>query len=163
VLIYQWYAQDGVGVNEIVRRLEAMGAPSPGDLYRKRKTRKYGQWNHTAVYNILTNPTYKGQAPTFRYKVIGKTATKKSKRVTERPESEWMWSNVPALVNNDLWEAAQVRLAEGRQLSPGNTKYEQQYLLARRIRCACSYGVRGAPAKRRNKMYWYYRCHGKDT
>jgi hypothetical protein len=62
-------------------------------------------------------------------------------------------------VEPHIFTQAQERLAEGRQQSPRNQKYE--YLMARRLRCHnCNYSIDSQPKYNRDgKVYaFYYRC-----
>ncbi|MCD7787391.1 MAG: recombinase family protein [Firmicutes bacterium] len=71
-LMFKWTAA-GVGVTETVRRLEALGAPTPLERKRqlgyKRERKTTGKWSNYTVGNMLKNRTYIGETV---YNVYGK-------------------------------------------------------------------------------------------
>jgi hypothetical protein len=63
---------------------------------------------------------------------------------------------IPPMIEQTTWEACQRRINEGRRMSARNTR--RFYLLGRRVRCACGYGVSGAVTTKQRAEYRYYRC-----
>jgi site-specific DNA recombinase len=161
--IYQWYAQEGLSIGEIARRLSARGVPT-----RKNKPR----WERSVVWAILRNPAYVGRA------AFGKTERAERKRVTrplrqkggfsrrcsanrERPREQWIEIAVPALVDEPVFARAQERLAENKRLSPKNTK--ELTLLQGLLVCAqCGYGLYRTSTRTTRGQAKYYRCLGAD-
>ncbi len=168
--IYTWFVHgDGsarMGVRQICDRLRLDQVPTPGVRYDRDRKRDIYEWNPTTVYDILHHSVYRGVAYSFKFKVIGKGNTKKSKLMRERPPEEWIPTRVPALVDDATWLAAQTLLAEGKARSRRNSLYTDRYILGRRIRCACGYAIHGASTKRvsrdgTERVHIYYRCSAK--
>jgi hypothetical protein len=102
---------------------------------------------------MLANPTYTGTFYAYRF-------VREGNRTIERPRSEWVPTTVPAIIGQELFDIAQKRLAEGREKSPRNSRH--QYLVGRRVSCACGYKVQGKPSHAKGKVFLYYRCNGLD-
>jgi len=97
---------------------------------------------------ILKSETYAG---VWRYgKRIGANG-----KGGQRPESEQITVQVPAIVDHMTWEAAQARIEYNKQMSKRNCKRE--YLLRGMVRCAqCGHRMAGNALK--NGKHRYYRC-----
>lgn len=161
--VYQWYAQEGLSIGEIARRLSTQGVPT-----RKNKLR----WERSVVWAILRNPAYVGRA------AFGKTERAERKRVTrplrqkngfsrrcsanrERPREQWIEITVPALVDEAVFARAQERLAENKRLSRKNTK--EPTLLQGLLVCGqCGYGLYRTSTRTTKRQAKYYRCLGAD-
>jgi len=115
--MYDWLVNQGLSTNQILFRLRANNAPT-----------KSGKiWNRRTVQAILTNPCYTGKTYAFT------TATGK-KRFT-RPKADWIEipGVTPAIISQELFDAAQCQLRTNRENSQRNCKHE--YLLRGHIRC----------------------------
>lgn len=160
---YQWYAQDGLSIGEIARRLSAQGVPT-----RKKKSR----WERSMIWAMLRNPAYVGRA------AFGKTERAERQRVTrplrqkggfsrrcsasrERPREQWIEIAVPALVIAPVFARAQERLAENKRLSRKNTK--ELTLLQGLLVCGqCGYSLYRTSTRTTKRQAKYYRCLGAD-
>jgi site-specific DNA recombinase len=68
--------------------------------------------------------------------------------------------SVPAIVDVDTWNAAQIRVIDNAQESKRNRKHE--YLLAGHVRCGlCEARASGKPVNRETKQYHYYVCNAR--
>lgn len=136
--IFTQYAA-GAGVAQIIRDLAAMQAPSSaaryGNVGRGIKKRAAADWSSSAIYHILHNETYAGTVYCHGIPVP-----------------------VPALINRATWDAAQARLATGRQNAARNTK--RFYLLSKRISCGCGYAAIGRPSRARRCYCCASRANG---
>jgi len=112
--MYHWLTDEHVGTAIICKRLNEIGVPSP----RLKKP-----WIVSAVYRLLTNPIYKGTHIAMRYQYEKVGLNKRVK--TRRPESEWIEIPVPAIVDTDLWRAAQQQLKDNKSQAKRNLKHEQ--------------------------------------
>lgn len=157
-LIFVWYIS-GIGVTEICKRLTKMGVLSYGDKHEKGKKHEKGEWSPGQVYSILKRETYRGVWYAYRYKMVKVRGENRKKRV-QRPKSEWMPIDVPAIIDDQTWETAQTQLKHGRQMAQRNNNVHE-YLLARRATCKCGYHIQGKPCHARGEIYLYYRCNGK--
>lgn len=141
--IFAWYAE-GVTVYQILKRLTERRVPTPADnelRTTKARQRASGEWARSTVYDLLRNELYAGR---WYY----------ARRKKQRPSD--IWVPVERLIDEQIWEACQRRINEGKQMSFRNTR--RFYLLGRRIRCSCGYCVSGAATKKATADYRYYRC-----
>jgi site-specific DNA recombinase len=157
--IYSWCVLEQMTGMQIARRLTAAGIPTHMRL-RDRRNRKEvltkagdlstGLWHPTRVREILANPMYKG------LHVFGHQSKKKDPPRIERA--------VPALVSEELWDAAQAQLAANKSNSRRNAK--QDYLLARKLYCVhCSRGFTGTQRPNGHLLAegWAYVCNRKKN
>jgi len=138
-LMFEWLVNQGLSTNQILFRLRSYNAPT-----------KSGKiWNRRTVQAILTNPCYAGKTYAFT------TATGK-KRFT-RPQEDWIEipGVTPAIISQELFDAAQHQLQTNRENSQRNCKHE--YLLRGHVRCRrCGRVYVGEIADSR-----YYKCAGR--
>ncbi len=105
--IFEW-ATEGIGVHEIVRRLNSKGVKSPSHykcdqgIFSNEKLKDKGQWQARTVAWILSNETYVGNL------IQGKTKVVAYKRLPASPD-EWIrLENVhQAIISHELFEAVQ--------------------------------------------------------
>jgi site-specific DNA recombinase len=148
--ISDWHTQECLGPTEIARRLTEARAPTPGDVLKRKRTRKSCVWHQSTVLKLLKDETYCGTWYAFRLQKIGK------QKCIERPRSEWVPIQVPAIISRAQWELSQQRIGN-RGDHPRNVRYE--YLMRRRLDCICGYSVQGRPrTKAGAKTTLYYRC-----
>ncbi|MES9957107.1 MAG: recombinase family protein [Sedimenticola sp.] len=120
--IFQWYA-NGNTPRWIASELNRLSVPSPGSKWNRQKSRK-SKWVGSAIYGdmtkgtgILNNELYIGRQVWNRSRWVERPDGKKERR--ERPESEWIISEVPELriVPQDLWERVKARQSKTREQS----------------------------------------------
>ena len=149
-LIYEWFC-GGAGVQEIRRRLEAQGVPTPSDngrrVIRNNRERAAGQWSSSTIYRILGDEKYAG---TFR--ALPASLRRKDKAAAAGVA-------YPAIIDRATWEVAQGKLKQGATMQRRNTK--RAYLLRCRITCSCGYGVSGHTWMRAQGEHKTYRCNGR--
>jgi site-specific DNA recombinase len=147
---YQWLVDEGLSTNEITFRLRASNVPS--------KTGKI--WARRSVQAILTNPAYTGKFYAF--------TTAKGRQQFTRPQEDWIEIKdvTPAIISQELFDAAQKQLHVNRTQTMPTTKHE--YLLRGHLRCRqCgkSYvgGMTSFRLKKNGERYSNrgYRCLGK--
>ncbi len=144
----------GMGLPTVAKQLTAMRIPTPADNGRAVPQRKsaLGEWNKGTVHRILTSHVYTGMLYHYRYaRKKGKGAVTK-----KRDKEEWVGVSVPAILTQEVFDAVQKKLREGRSLSKRNSK--RFYLLGRRIRCICGYAMIGTTSN----SYRVYRCVGSN-
>lgn len=112
--IFDWYVKDGLTPGAITRRLNDMLLPGPWG----------GEWNRDTVRNILRNPHY-----------IGKVAFNQIKRTPVLENGEVIYKRLqqpkesvilaegkhPAIVDKEIWEAAQKRFARNIPIANNQT------------------------------------------
>ncbi len=123
--IFHLYTRQGESLGSIARVLTEEKIPS--------RTRK-GHWERSVVWGMLRNPAYMGKAA-FRKtrRVERKTMTKLTREhggdpkhtvssSCDRPQEDWIWIPVPAIIDERTFDSAQERLQENKKCSPRNNK-----------------------------------------
>lgn len=168
--IFQWVGLERATIGDVRRRLE-----EAGEVTKRGKT----SWDRSVIWGMLQNPAYKGQA------AFGKTrsgpmrerlrpqrnSSRQPRRpisTYDRPQEEWLYIPVPAIVDEALFEAAQQQLSQNRRTARQRLR-GARYLLQGLLVCAnCRYAYYGkalSPSARKGKQrdYAYYRCIGSDA
>lgn len=128
----------GQSLRNVCRWLTDAGASTP---------RKGEFWRPSTLKRILSNPVYKGMAVFGRHERITD-----ERRVLDgykvpysiRPTSpdKWVYIPAPAIVDTDVWDRCNARLAEAREVFGGNP--ERKHKLSGLLRCpACERGMGG--------------------
>ena len=169
--IFSWIGQDRCSLAEVCRRLR-----KAGELTATGKR----IWSRQAVWHILQNPAYQGQAAYGKTHMMprGKKARLRAARgwpaeprrsnapVAADPK-EWVFVPVPALVDMALFRAAHGQLDENRSRARLGRR-RPGYLLQGLTCCArCGYAYYGKTTRqlgagRQMKDFRYYRCSGSD-
>ncbi len=162
--LFRRYTDDVVSLAELTRSLTLQGIPTA-----KGKRR----WDRSTVWGILRNPAYCGRAAFGKTRVTDRVARvtrpvrlngRRGKRRTadeDRPRKDWIEIAVPALVSDDVFEAAQRRLQENKRFAARNTK--EPSLLQGLVACqSCGYGDYRTSTRTRSRKLHYYRCLGSD-
>jgi len=133
--MFNWLVAEGLSVNSITNRLQAMNAP----------TKSGKPWNRSSVLAILTNPVFTGRTIFFTCKKGGKQFT--------RPESDWIEIEgaTPAIISRKIFDDAQKQLQINRTRTMPQTR--RGYLLRGHLRCAkCGKAYVG----RFNRLRYYH-------
>jgi hypothetical protein len=159
-MIFQLFAYgDATGMvsaPEIARRLTALGIPTPGDLrkgFETTKKRAYGEWVAQSIYPLLRNSVYVGRFTNGRFFTVDGKRRHRDNGKDVVP--------VPAIVDEATWQAVQQRLDTGPRYGP--QRRFNQYLFAKRLKCACGYNLIGTPSanQRSREPYLSYVCGGR--
>ncbi|MBI4286633.1 MAG: recombinase family protein, partial [Chloroflexi bacterium] len=142
--MFEWLVNEALSSNQILFRLRAHNAP----------TRSGKIWTRSGVQSILTNPAFAGK--TFAF-----TTIRGHSRFT-RPEADWIEipGATPAIISQELFDAAQNQLRINKEKSPRNRK--RQYLLGGHLKCRqCGHSyVSAAKVHKSYAAQRYYRCKG---
>jgi site-specific DNA recombinase len=165
--IFAWAAQDRLSLEEICRRLERQGEPSPSGLTC---------WRRTTIAYLLQNPAYQGNAGYGKSRIIARQPRLRPRRgqpdVPRRPysvtrrDTKPEFITVPALVSSADFAAAAEQLAENRQRCRRRRKGESCLLQGLVVCGNCGYswhGLRRNSGKKRRTVCAYYRCSGRQT
>jgi len=157
-LIYDWYVFDRLTMRQIGEKLCELGC------YPKRGENKH--WNASSIRRILTSEIYVGR---YYYnkrkfqKLRGeKTPGGKPRRKYEyRDRSEWIEVEVPAIIDEALFEMAQQQKGRNKKTFSGHVKHE--YLLRSLLKCGnCGHAwVSTTYPGDHGKTYPVYRCNNK--
>lgn len=144
----------------IARELNARGVPAPGASWERKTRRSDGVWLSNAIYSMLGNERYIGRVIWNRSIWRRDPDTGKRQRV-ERPESEWIESEGPAIVSREVWDQVRAR-ATPRKLH-GGAGGGPRYLLSGILVC----GVCGSKLVAAGAKGSHYYCsthrHGGET
>ncbi len=138
--MFEWLVNEGSTTNAITYRLRELHAPTKRSQY----------WNRSSVLEILKNRAYTGK--TFAFTFHQGTNRRK-------PEEEWIEvpGATPAIISEELYEAAQAQLKLNYRKAQRNTR--QQYLLRGHLYCRqCGRAYCGHI----DRVIRYYRCPGKN-
>lgn len=161
-LIFEWYTvgdEDGklLTLTEIAHRLTAMGVPTYWDARRSdpaQPGKPLSHWNPSSVQNMLSKTAYIGQ---WKY---GKSRNVDGRNIP-RPADEHISVQIPAIVDEASWRAAQARL--DLNLKPPPHIRNRLYLLTGYISCGlCHRSMFGMSMVKRGKVVTYYYCAGKQ-
>src|SRR6266581_2994269 len=123
--IFDDFVAGGYSMRRICRLLYEDGIPSPSGK---------PVWSIVCISGMLGNPTYKGRARYNRHQALPPTTGRKSTRLKLRPREEWIEIPVPAILSEDLFEAAQRVARNHSYFSPRRTQPDQ-WLLRRLVVC----------------------------
>jgi site-specific DNA recombinase len=162
--IYRALVEEQLSCRQITKRLNAAKTPTP--------TGQNAVWQHATVRNILANRIYTGQARyTYRQPVLPQSRQKEEHRLRSlktgrsyRAESEWVWSDAPAIISVELFDKAQLQLQ--RNAASARKMYRptsRRYLLRTLVQCG-ECGLRMVCIRQRSGSkkyeYLYYACKG---
>lgn len=151
--IYEWYVE-GVTVSKIAEKLRLHGVQRAGMTRQQVCDSPPCAWSEASIYNILKSETYAGRY--HSNKRVDKKMPSGERVYSKRPREEWIEVRVPAIVDQSLFDRAQVKLARGRADSARNRKYNA--LLAKRVTCgSCGYKMTTTPLENGRRMY--YKCY----
>ncbi len=134
--IYGWYLE-GKGITKIVKELNASNVP----------TQKGGKWAKTQIYNILSNPIYKGLHITHRVKNTDVNVDEVKERVDnvtytfkqQKPvdENEWIIHLREDLraVSDEIHEMAQEELQKRKELLGRNCRASSRHIFSNLLVC----------------------------
>ena len=167
--IFEWVGKDRVTIGEVCRRLA-----NAGEKTRKGKA----FWDRSVVWGVLKNPAYIGEAgfgktrngplrPRLRAQRGRPVQPRRASSIFDVAREEWLSIPVPALVDRQVFEAAQEQLRENQRRMREGAR-GASYLLQGLVVCnVCSYAYCGKrisnkAAKGKPRHYAYYRCVGTD-
>jgi site-specific DNA recombinase len=168
--MFQWIGVERWSIGQVCRRLKTQGIPSP---------RGKGYWDRSTVWGILNNPAYKGEAafgktrlgparPRLRGGRNRHEQARDGQSCYDAPLQEWITIPVPAIVEEELFDAVAAQLEENRRRNREGRR-GARYLLQGLLVCTCcQYAYYGkqislSSGKGKRRSYGYYRCVGTDA
>jgi site-specific DNA recombinase len=168
-LIFRWFVHDKLTRNAIAQRLTDMHVLTPGRGKLEKQKNPYA-WSPDSISKMLRNTMYSGVFYANRYREVAPDPVKHKPRALRkspmnnvlRPKEEWIPIEVPRIVDEETWQAAQQRLDDGRrQQLASRGKY--QYLMSGRMTCGvCKRAMVGRSHMDRSTLYLYYGCAHTD-
>ena len=118
----------------------------------------------STVRGILRSPTYIGTAYSGRTRPVPARQRRsallpvgKGQSIQPTPPEEWIAVSVPAIIDQEIFEAAQARLEKNQNMARRNNK-SHNYLLRGLVSCGqCRLSSTG----RSQGKYHYYKCRGR--
>ena len=167
--IFTWVGLDRCPLAEVSRRLRGAGVRTP--------TGK-AVWSRTALWGMLRNPAYKGEAtfgkprvpPTRQQLRPGRGRPEHPRRRRPPPDPGAggpITIPVPTIVDAALFAAAQEQLEENRARSRTGARGARHLLQGLLVCGACGYALCGKACRRPaagqgERSYAYYRCCGTE-
>ena len=96
--IFRDYVQQNTSIRQLTRRLNDEGVCSPSGK---------DVWGCSTIGRLLRNEAYVGRVYFNRRESIVKRENKKGMRQVDRPREQWIAISVPAIISEDIFEAAQ--------------------------------------------------------
>lgn len=131
--IYQMIAYGGHSFRSAAKALDEQGIPTPGRAFvQEHDPGRVASlhWDATTIARIIRNPLYKGETWEWMYQ-------RQADMQGKRPADQWIRlpdGVTPAIVDETLWEAAQVAVQQQSGDHTRNTK-SWQYLLRGLVFC----------------------------
>ena len=153
--IFADYSAGGESIRAIIRRLYREGVPSPSGL---------PLWRPATLWRLLRNSVYAGRALFNHMEALPPAGrSQHSTRHRLRPRDEWISITVPAIISDEVFEAAQRVSRDNSAFSPRNTTAEC-WLLRRLVRCGrCELSTECRQMRDRHGIARrYYRCQNHD-
>ena len=115
--IFEWVGRDGYSIGRVRKLLQDNEITS--------RTGK-SSWDRSTIWGLLKNPAYKGTAAFGKTRVGDRRRALRPQRgASEQPRrtystyavepEDWIYIPVPAIIDGDLYEVVQERLAENRK------------------------------------------------
>ncbi len=143
-MIYTMLIKEWLSVWEIAQKLTEMGIETFSSKYKGTGT---SFWRKSTLLKILHSEIYMGRL------VQNKFYTKNWKRM-EKPESEWLISKCPNIINEKDFSIAQKVLIENQKFARRNTRKNTTYMLWKLIECQSSwYKYAGYTSSKGTKNY----------
>jgi site-specific DNA recombinase len=138
---FVWYTQERLSLGALAQRLNDRQVPGPDGPV----------WHPSTLGRLLRQPAYRGLAYYNRRQVDASGLGERRRhgqgrlrfpRSTWRPVTEWIACAVPALVSDELWQAAQERLSMQTRFASRNS--QRTYRLRGLLVCSvCGHTLQG--------------------
>jgi len=120
-LLYELFVEQNGRKRAVARILNERG-------YRTRRGKK---WSDTSVARLIQDPTAKGKRRANWTRSRGD-----GKAWDQKPEEEWVWIDVPAIVSEDLWDRCNSMISARKRGTKPPAK-RPRYLFAGVLFCTC--------------------------
>jgi len=152
--IFRDYVGDALSMRQITRQLSQEHIPTAN---------RKAVWGTSTVGRLLRNEAYIGRAYYNRTASVPDRRLAKGARQVRRPREEWIAIPVPAIVTEELFEAAQRISYDNSKWSPRRTG-PGHWLLRGLVKCGhCGVSVSCHKMRGRNgTFHYYYYCRNHD-
>jgi site-specific DNA recombinase len=122
----------GESMKAIARDLNVRKIPSPGSKWQRSARRRDGCWLISTLNPLLQNERYAGRL-VWNRSVWVKDPDSGQRLRRRRPESDWIVTECPALIDTTTWDAVKQRFTERAQ--PSRSDRPRRYLLSGLLTC----------------------------
>ena len=140
-MIFDWYANEGIGATKICQKLNAMGVPA----------RKGGAWKKSSVINILKNEHYIGKVVIKKHIDVN---TVEDSAITSHcvfnPDYEVVDGKHPAIIDEDLFNRANNKIRSYISVPPSKSL---QNPYASILKCECGRVMVRRPSHKNQTRY----------
>jgi len=152
--IFRDYVENNLSMRQISWQLNQDLVPSPSGK---------AVWGVSVIGRLIRNEAYVGRAYYNRTASILDRHPAKAKRQIRRPRDQWIPIAVPAILGEELFEAAQRVSYDNSKWSPRRTE-PNHWLLRGLVKCGrCSVSVSCHKMRGRNGVFnHYYYCRNHD-
>jgi len=150
--IFYWIGNEGYTIRKVIKTLYEEGIPP------QKGKKEY--WVKSVIDRLVRNRTYIGEHHYNKTEAVVPKRTltdskyKKVKRCSRKlkPVEEWIKCEVPAILDERLFNKVQAQLEKNSKFASRNKKHD--YLVNGIIRCNCGHSRVGQPSG----TQFYYRC-----
>jgi site-specific DNA recombinase len=152
--IFRDYVENNLSMRQITWQLNQDLVPSPSGK---------AVWGVSTIGRLIRNEAYVGRAYYNRTAAVSGRHPGKGARQVRRPRDQWIPLAVPAIVGEDLFEAAQRVSYDNAQWSRRRTEPDH-WLLRGLVKCGhCGVSVSCHKMRGRNgTVHYYYYCRNHD-
>ena len=152
--IFRDYVESNLSMRQITWQLNQELVPSP--------TGK-AVWSVSTIGRLIRNEAYVGRAYYNRTAAVLDRRPTKAKRQVRRPRDQWIPIAVPAIIDEELFDAAQRVSYDNSKWSPRRADPEH-WLMRGLVKCGhCGVSVSCHKMRGRNGVFHhYYYCHNHD-
>ena len=152
--IFRDYVEKNLSMRQISWQLNQDCVPSPSGN---------AVWGVSVIGRLLRNEAYVGRAYYNRTASVSDRRPGKGTHQVQRPRDQWIPIAVPAIVDEELFEAAQRVSYDNSKWSPRRTE-PNHWLLRGLVKCGhCGVSVSCHKMRGRNgTFHYYYYCHNHD-
>ena len=141
-MIFDWYANEGIGATKICQRLNAMGIPA----------RKGGLWKKSSIVNILKNEHYIAKVVIKKHIKVNSVLDQEiTTHMVFNEDFEMVDGKHPAIIDEDLFYKANNKIHRYPSVRPSATL---QNPFASILKCECGRVM----IRRRNRNTYRYLC-----
>lgn len=141
-MIFDWYANEGIGATKICQRLNAMGI----------KARKGGLWKKSSIVNIIKNEHYIGKVVIRKHIDVNSVVDQEIiTRCLFNKDYEVVDGKHPAIIDEDLFNRANNKISRHISIKPNATL---QNPFASILKCECGRCM----LRRKNRNTYRYLC-----
>jgi len=128
--VYHLLVEEGQSLNSIIGIMNSRNIETPsfkGKIGKKRfdQLKHKNHWYRSAIHTIVTNKTYTGTLIQNQW-----TQTRKERKKVLKPESEWIITDCPQIIDEATFDLAQTQLQKNSSYIKRPSRKENDYMLS---------------------------------